>query len=50
MDCSLRTTQKSETPQTSPSAPLSDKDTMSESCGQLPTTEKLIQGQGMFSP
>lgn len=50
MDYSLRTTQKSETPQTSPSAPLSDKDTVSEACGQLPTTEKLIQGQGTFSP
>ena len=50
MDCSLRTTQKSETPQTSLSAPLSDKDTMHKSYGQLPTTEKLIQGQGTFSP
>lgn len=50
MDCSFRTAQKSETPQTTPSALLSDKDTMSESRGQLPATETLIQGQGMFSP
>ena len=50
MNFSLRITQKSETPQTTPPTPLSDKDTMSMSHGRLPATGQLIQGQGTFSP
>lgn len=50
MNFSLRTTQKSETPQTTPPTPLSDKDTISVSHGRLPATEQLIQGQGTLSP